>query len=32
MSRNWSMPGKDGRHRVTMEGYGYRWFHLEPVS
>ncbi|NMO17040.1 alpha-amylase family protein [Pyxidicoccus fallax] len=27
-----SPPGKNGRHRVTLEGYGYRWFRMEPPT
>ncbi|MCY1021440.1 alpha-amylase family protein [Pyxidicoccus sp. MSG2] len=27
-----SQPLKGSRHRLTLEGYGYRWFRMEPVS
>ncbi|TQF09541.1 trehalose synthase [Myxococcus llanfairpwllgwyngyllgogerychwyrndrobwllllantysiliogogogochensis] len=30
LSEAHSAPGKAGRHRVTLEGYGYRWFRMEP--
>jgi maltose alpha-D-glucosyltransferase/alpha-amylase len=27
-----SAPGPAGRHRITLEGYGYRWFRVAPVN
>ncbi len=32
LSEAHSQPGKGGRHRVTLEGYGYRWFRMEPMK
>jgi maltose alpha-D-glucosyltransferase/alpha-amylase len=32
LSEAHSQPGKGGRHRVTLEGYGYRWFRMEPLD
>nr|BDT32995.1 alpha-amylase family protein [Myxococcus sp. MH1] len=29
LSEDHSSPGKTGRHRVTLEGYGYRWYRME---
>jgi maltose alpha-D-glucosyltransferase/alpha-amylase len=28
LSEDHSMPGKDGRHRIVLEPYGYRWYRV----
>jgi maltose alpha-D-glucosyltransferase/alpha-amylase len=32
LSDRHSKAGEDGRHRVTLEGYGYRWFRLGGLN